>query len=129
MCDRGINRPRTKYVCIGKERNSTWTEPRYGEVIGCASFKIGDRKGNIDVGKTWLYRVLISKAAYQVWTLRCARAMGHEDNPSKWPHQRHILSQLRYKLNLRLRMDCLHTNERRFSGKAIRESIVKRTWC
>jgi hypothetical protein len=114
---------------IWEEKTGNWLRPSYGEILGCASVKITSHNDKINIGQMRLYQILISEGAYLIWILRCKRVIEFENNPNKWPTRNQVLNSLKHRLNLRLRIDCLHTNKARFDRKAIRQSLVKKTWC
>jgi ribonuclease HI/exonuclease III len=103
-------------------------KPTFGEIIGCASAKIKNHENKIDFGKTRLYQILISEAAYKIWSIRCKRVISYDNDRSKWPTEVNIKKEFQSQINLRLRMDCLHTNEHRFNKKALSSSKVTATW-
>jgi hypothetical protein len=56
------------------------------------------------------------------------RVISNENERSKWPSEENIIKSLQAQLNLRLRMDCMHTNEHKFNKKALSCSKVTATW-
>jgi hypothetical protein len=80
------------------------------------------------MGLTRLYQILISEAAYKIWTIQCKRIIGDNSKRRKWLTRTNIVNEQQTQLNLRLRMDCLHTNERKFDRKAISQQKVESTW-
>jgi hypothetical protein len=109
-------------------KTGRWLQPSYGEILGCASIKITTDEGKHNAGRTRLFQILVSEGAYLTWILSCKRVIEFENNPRKWPKKNQILNALLHRLNLRLRLDCLHTNEARYNRKAIRQQSVKKTW-
>jgi hypothetical protein len=103
-------------------------KPTFGEIIGCASAKITNHANKIDFGLTRFYQILISEAAYKIWSIRCKRVISNDNDRSKWPSEDNIKKDLLSQINLRLRMDCLHTNECKFDKKALSSGKVTATW-
>jgi ribonuclease HI len=113
---------------IWENKTDHWLRPSYGEILGCASIQIKTPENKINGGLTRLFQILVSEGAYLIWVLRCRRVIEFEDDPGKWPTKNNIITSLKHKINLRLRMDCIHTNNARFDRKAIRQSKMKKTW-
>ncbi|XP_006463019.1 hypothetical protein AGABI2DRAFT_73401 [Agaricus bisporus var. bisporus H97] len=113
---------------IWRLRHNTWQKPTFGEIMGCASARITNNDGKTNIGLTRLYQILISEAAYKIWSIRCKRVIGDDNNREKWPRNEHIVANIYNQINLRLRIDCLHTNESKFGKKAISIDKVKATW-
>lgn len=128
-----MQHPGSKHNLVSNEqlwnkKYEGWHKPNLGEILGCASTKFRSPDGKIDKGKTRLYQILISEAAYLIWTLRCTRVIERDNERAKWAKKNQILNQLKYRLNLRLKMDCILTNERKFSQRALRPKTVLKTW-
>ncbi|KAF9440323.1 hypothetical protein P691DRAFT_688063, partial [Macrolepiota fuliginosa MF-IS2] len=66
--------------------------------------------------------------AYLILTLRCTRVIEHENEPQKWPATQHLKSKLNNIINMRLKMDCLHANAKKYGAKAISRAKVIQTW-
>lgn len=116
---------------VGKTWNTKyndWTVPLYGEILGCASARLAGNNKRINAGKTRLYQILISEAAYKIWSLRCKRVIHNNNDQEKWPRPPQIIQSLRKQIELRLRMDCIHTNEHKYKKKAIQKNLVVATW-
>jgi ribonuclease HI len=113
---------------IWELRQKTWTKPAYREILGCASTRLVNQENKTNTGLTRLYKILISEAAYKIWSIRCKRVITHDNERSKWPTKVNILNDIRSQINLRLRIDCMQTNEKRFEVKALSCSKVTATW-
>lgn len=113
---------------VWENKYRDWIKPNYGSILGCASTTFQNEDGTTNVGKTRLYQILISETAYLIWTMRCTRVIEHDNDQTKWPSRINIKRQLERKLNLRLKMDCLQTNEIKYKKKAICSRKVKATW-
>jgi hypothetical protein len=100
----------------------------FGEILGCASARLKGADNKANAGKTCLYQILISEAAYIIWLLRCTRVISNNNDQGKWPQKQQIIHSLRKQLELRLRMDIIHTNESKYDKKAIRKGKVVATW-
>ncbi|XP_006457646.1 hypothetical protein AGABI2DRAFT_80021 [Agaricus bisporus var. bisporus H97] len=109
-------------------RHHTWLKPTYGEILGCASAKLTYDDGKVNMGQTRLYQILISEAAYKIWSLQCKRVISDSNDRTKWPSKTNIENALQAQINLRLRVDCLQTNERKYGNKALSADKVKATW-
>jgi ribonuclease HI len=123
--------------CSSTERKTVWKaanrlwKTRYdddlptteGAVLGCglASFTRGD--GKPDAPKNRLYRILMSESAHLIWILRCERRIRDEDHS-----ERAIYNRWDRKINDRMRVDCLLTNEYLFEKKALKTKKVYDTW-
>jgi hypothetical protein len=92
--------------------------PTLGEIMVCAAKKKGD------TGTTRLYRILVSESAHLIWRLRNERVINQKDPAS----HREIHNRWLKQINNRLALDCAMTDERKYDKKAIKVSLVKRTW-
>ena len=111
----------------------TWPEISLGTIIGCNALQvettktIRDRRGReqttrkIDKGATRLLKIIISEAAYLIWTLRCAKAIRGQDHS-----QNEVEAAWRSVINRRL------TEDKVLAMKVLRKSpyinMVKSTW-
>ncbi|KAJ3573178.1 hypothetical protein NP233_g2591 [Leucocoprinus birnbaumii] len=113
---------------IWEMKYDDWNKPTFGEIIGCASRSFRNNKGRVAQGKTRLYQILVSTTSYTIWTTRCRRVIENENLRTKWPNRNLIKKTLEFKLNTRIRLDCLHTNEKRFGKRALKDRQVESTW-
>ncbi|KZV98642.1 hypothetical protein EXIGLDRAFT_806933 [Exidia glandulosa HHB12029] len=109
-----------------------WPALSLGTVIGCgaARFTYLDGRGEEQeaVGKSRLFRIILSEAAYLIWRLRCKRVIDHEDEPD-WKHPTAFVeSEWNRIINDRLTSDRLLTNQRIYKKKATKKSLVIDTW-
>jgi hypothetical protein len=93
-------------------------KPTTGQIMSCAAIK------RQDAGATRLYRILISESARLIWRLRCERVIRMKDPAS----QREIHNRWLRAINNRLGLDCAMTNGVKYGKKAIKKSVVLKTW-
>ncbi|KAJ7665100.1 hypothetical protein DFH06DRAFT_1041280 [Mycena polygramma] len=87
--------------------------------MACGAIKRGDK------GTTRLFRIVVSESAHLVWKLRNERVIQQKDPASL----QEIQNRWRKAINNRLSLDCMLTNESKYAKKAIKKSLVKKTWC
>ncbi|KAJ7683356.1 hypothetical protein B0H17DRAFT_941990, partial [Mycena rosella] len=92
--------------------------PTTGQIMACAAIKRGD------AGTTRLLRILISESAFLIWRLRCERVIQEKDPASA----REIHNRWLRTINNRLGLDRAMTNEGRYGKRAIKKSLVLKTW-
>ncbi|KAJ7702212.1 hypothetical protein B0H17DRAFT_923448, partial [Mycena rosella] len=94
-------------------------KPTTGQIMSCAAIK------RHDAGTTRLYRILVSESAHLIWRLRCEQVI--QEKPPASGHEIHNrwLSQI----NNRLGLDRAMTNDHKYGKKAIKKSLVLKTWC
>ncbi|KAJ7679447.1 ribonuclease H-like protein [Mycena polygramma] len=98
--------------------------PLIGEIMACGLTKKGDRPGKTDAGTTRLWRILISESAHLIWRLRNERVINGKDASTitkirnRWSHA----------LNVRIGIDCLQINKAKYGAKALKKSLVLKTW-
>ncbi|KAH9915666.1 ribonuclease H-like domain-containing protein [Fomitopsis serialis] len=111
------------------KRNKTWPRPSLGAVLSCAQAPFKTIKGKRKTGDARLYRILMTESAYLIWKLRNERVIVSDTNPRPTPAtSEEIESRWTKALNERLAIDCLMTNTKKYQKKAIKYSVVKRTW-
>ncbi|KAJ6458146.1 hypothetical protein C8R47DRAFT_913115, partial [Mycena vitilis] len=93
--------------------------PTLGEITACGVIKRGDK------GTTRLFRIVVSESAHLVWKLRNERVIQQKDPASL----QEIQNRWRKAINNRLSLDCMLTNDSKYGKKAIKKSLVKKTWC
>lgn len=106
-----------------KKHGEDLTEITFGEITACAAAIVGDPK-KPNQGKTRLRRIIISEAAHLIWKLRNDRVI----NEGEYQTRSMIKKRWKHTMNMRLRMDQLHTNKARYKKKALKKSIVLNTW-
>ncbi|KAJ7615152.1 hypothetical protein DFH06DRAFT_919230, partial [Mycena polygramma] len=99
-------------------------KPLVGEIMACGLIKKGNSPGKTDAGTTRLYRIVISESAHLIWRLRNERVINGKDPPS----ETEIQNRWEHSLNIRISLDCLLTNKAKYGSKAIKKSLVLRTW-
>ncbi|KAJ7676734.1 ribonuclease H-like protein [Mycena polygramma] len=98
--------------------------PLMGEIMACGLIKKGKTPGTTDAGTTRLYRITISESAHLIWRLRNERVLNGKD-PSTINEIRNRWS---HALNVRIGIDCLSTNNGKYGAKALKKSLVLKTW-
>ncbi|KAJ7860182.1 hypothetical protein B0H13DRAFT_1452714, partial [Mycena leptocephala] len=77
-----------------------------------------------DKGITRLFKIVILESAHLIWRLRNERVINGKDPPT----ETEICNRWTHMLNIRISFDCLMTNKAKYSAKALRKSLVLRTW-
>ncbi|KAJ7046841.1 hypothetical protein C8F04DRAFT_937485 [Mycena alexandri] len=92
--------------------------PTTGQIMACATTK------KKDTGTARLFRILISESAYLVWRLRNERVI-QEKPPASLDeiHNRWLRT-----MNIRLKLDCALTNAVKYGTRALKKSLVLKTW-
>ncbi|KAF9457662.1 hypothetical protein BDZ94DRAFT_1313963 [Collybia nuda] len=109
-------------------KNLPWYEPSYGTQLGCALINFKDDKGKIQTGATRLYRILITESMHLTWKIRCEWKIARESDPDKKHSEKEVENRWFHAINQRLKFDCLMTDNLRYGRKALRSSLVKKTW-
>ncbi|KAG1809887.1 uncharacterized protein HD556DRAFT_1428133 [Suillus plorans] len=86
-------------------RKDTWPNIRFGTILGCNLAHFMDTKKKRLEGKSRLFSILTYESTHLIWKLRWIST-----------------------INRRLKYDKLLTNASRHGKKALRESLVLRTW-
>jgi ribonuclease HI len=77
-----------------------------------------------DPGEERLYKILITESAHLIWKLRNERVIGG-DGPAPLAK---IMNGWLKTVNNRLAIDCAMTNTKKYGRKALKSSLVKKTW-
>ncbi|KAJ7302897.1 hypothetical protein DFH08DRAFT_614223, partial [Mycena albidolilacea] len=86
---------------------------------------IGSRSSKIQrPGKKQLYKILITESTHLIWKLRNERAIGG-DGPAPLAK---IVNQWLKTIDNGLAIDCATTNTKKYGRKALKSSLVKKTW-
>ncbi|KAJ7631509.1 hypothetical protein B0H17DRAFT_962323 [Mycena rosella] len=93
-------------------------KPTTGQIMACAAIKRGD------VGTTRLFRILVFESAFLIWRLHCERVIQEKDLASA----REIHNRWLKTINNRLGLDRAMTNDGKYGKKAIKKSLVLKTW-
>ena len=128
--------------CVSVEREIVWKQTkelwkrRYNDELptsegavlggGLANFKKED--GKPDTAKNRLYRILITESAHLIWVLRCERRIKNGDNPQDYHTEEAVKARWWGKINERMQIDCLLTNEYLYERKAQKTKKVYNTW-
>jgi len=97
-----------------------------GAVLGCGLANFTKGNGRPDTAKNRLYRILMSELAHLIWVLRCERRIRNEDECDH--PEREVRNRWYKRINDRMQMDCLLTNEYLFEKKALKTKLVHGTW-
>jgi len=92
--------------------------PTLGQIMACAAIT------RQDAGATRLFRILVSESAHLIWRLRNERVIQKKEEAS----QREIYNRWCKTINNRLGLDCTLTNAAKYGKRAIKKSVVLRTW-
>ncbi|KAJ7150050.1 hypothetical protein C8R43DRAFT_842230, partial [Mycena crocata] len=101
--------------------------PLIGEIMACGMIKRGSKPGSVDKGSSRLFRILVSdfsESAFLIWRLRNERRIQGRDPAS----EREIHMRWKRTMNIRLSVDRLRTNDKRYAKKALPKSLVLQTW-
>jgi len=110
-------------------RDLKWENPSFGTVIGCCLINYKSEDGLRSLkGANRLYRILVSESAHLIWRLRCKWRISDEADPEKIPSIEEVRKTWLNIINRRLKLDCLQTDKRKYGKKAIRPSLVEKTW-
>jgi len=125
----------TERTTIWEQANNLWKR-RYSESLptsegavlggGLANFKKSN--GKPDAAKNRLYRILITESAHLIWVLRCERRIANEDSPFNHHAEETVKNRWYKKINERMQIDCLLTNEFLYERKALKTRKVYDTW-
>ncbi|KAJ7033898.1 ribonuclease H-like protein [Mycena alexandri] len=92
--------------------------PTVAQIMAGGATELGDP------GTTRLYKILITESAHLIWRLRNERVIQRK-GPASLPEIRNRWLKI---VNNRLAMDCAMTNGFKFEKKALKMSLVKKTW-
>ncbi|KAJ7082084.1 hypothetical protein B0H15DRAFT_952760 [Mycena belliarum] len=93
--------------------------PTLGQITSCAAVKIGR-----DKGATRLFRIMISESSHLIWRLRCERVIRQKPHATN----REIRNRWLKAINNRLGIDCALTDKKKYGKKALKKSLVRKTW-
>jgi ribonuclease HI len=99
-------------------------KPLVGDIMACGLIKKGNTPGKTDAGITRLYKIVISESAHLIWRLRNERVINGKDPPTRTE----IRNRWEHCLNIRISVDCLLTNKSKYGTKAVKKSLVIKTW-
>ena len=101
-----------------KKTGEDLPKPTTGQVMACAAIK------RRDAGTTRFFRILVSESAHLIWRLRCERVIQQKPPASL----REIQNRWLRSINNRLGIDCALVNEKKYGKKAVKKSLVLKTW-
>ncbi|KAF5376901.1 hypothetical protein D9615_007206 [Tricholomella constricta] len=105
-----------------------WFEPTIAAQLGCALTTFKDENGKPRHGASRFYKILMTESTHLIWKLRCEWRIGKNSDPEKEHTESEIENRWYDAINRRLKFDCLTTDNTRYGRKAVRSSLVKRTW-
>jgi hypothetical protein len=114
-------------IQIWRGTDEQWEKPNYNEILGISSTKPEVPKNKDREGRIRLYQIIISEGAHTIWKLHCSRVLNHENDPLHWPSTNEIVNNIKNHINLRLRLDCIHTDTNKSNQIAINENLVINT--
>ena len=124
-----------KRVTVWKQANHLWRRRHHedlpmseGAILGGGLANFKNAKGNPDSAKNRLYRILITESAHLIWVLRCERRIANEDNPQNHHTEEAVRNRWYEKINGRMQINCLLTNQYLYENKALKTKKVYRTW-
>ncbi|CAK5278421.1 unnamed protein product [Mycena citricolor] len=103
---------------IWKKKTGLHLELNIGKIMACGAVTLG----NASLSR--LFRIVVSESAHMIWRLRCERVIQEKDEASR----REIQNRWLRAINTRLLIDCVMTNTARYGPKAIKPSLVRKTW-
>ncbi|CAK5283645.1 unnamed protein product [Mycena citricolor] len=89
-----------------------------GKIMACGAIDTGD------AGLSRFFRILVSESAHLIWRMRCERVIQEKDEAT----ENEISNRWSRTLNTRLLIDCKMTNKTKYGAKAIKPSLVRKTW-
>ena len=113
---------------VWTRRETHWPEIDLGTTLGSSLIKFKDAHSKLIPGKARLLTILLTEAAYLIWKLRCEHAIQHENDPDKLHTQDEITNRWLQAINVRLKMDRLHTDTLKYGKRALKEKLVLQTW-
>ncbi|KAJ3547210.1 hypothetical protein NMY22_g1747 [Coprinellus aureogranulatus] len=75
-----------------------------------------------------LYTILVSEAAWLIWTLRCKWVMEDEGKADKRISDIEAENTWRKRVNTKVNFEILATNEKKYKAKSFNKTIVYNTW-
>ena len=110
------------------KRSTTDVPTSYGAILGCCLSNYTKQSGKPDAGLNRLFRIIMSESMYMIWKIRCERTIAWANDPTKTHSTHEIHNKWLQAINLRLRIDSVHTNTKIFKKKVIEPKIVLKTW-
>ncbi|KAJ3530055.1 hypothetical protein NMY22_g8737 [Coprinellus aureogranulatus] len=105
-----------------------WTVPSIGMILGANLAEAKGRDGKKLDGRSRLLQILLSESAYLIWVIRCEWKIGREQDETKQHTKEEIEARWRLAITKRLRMDWTLTSKLAYGKRALKWSLVERTW-
>ncbi|KAF6764378.1 hypothetical protein DFP72DRAFT_1130049, partial [Ephemerocybe angulata] len=105
-----------------------WPEITIGTVMGAGLVEIRNENGRVNKGRTRLFKIILSEAAYLIWVLRCEWRIGREQRVHEMHTVTEICARWHLLLNRRIKVDWAITNKTSYGNKALQKSLVMNTW-
>ena len=122
-------------VTVWEQANRLWRRRHHedlpiseGAILGAGLANFKNKKGSPDTGKNRLYRILMTESAHLIWVLRCERRIANEDNPQNYHTTESVKNRWYEKMNSRMQIDCLLTNNYLYENRALKTKKVYGTW-
>ena len=142
LCDKYDTFEHIITECDSVERKTVWQQAnmlwrcRYegdipaseGAVLGGSLASFRKANGRLDAAKNRLYRILITESVHLIWVLRCERRIAGGDDPGGPHTEESVRTRWHRRVNERMQIDCLLTNEYLYEGKALKTKRVYDTW-
>jgi len=106
-----------------------WPKPTFGTIMSCgmASFHPEEKKNQL-TGANRLYAIIVGESIQLIWQLRCKWRITHDADPEKVITKKEARERWLHAINKRLKFDCLMTDKRKYGKKALRPTLVDKTW-
>ncbi|KAF9552436.1 hypothetical protein CPC08DRAFT_674149, partial [Agrocybe pediades] len=116
-------------VWLRQGGNVPWVRPPYGLILASslADVRKPGGKGKLK-GATRLMTILVTETAQVIWRMRCKWKITDEGDPEKKPSAEQVQKVWSTAIAKRFRVECLSTSQHRYGKKALKRSIVERTW-
>ncbi|KAG1872258.1 hypothetical protein F4604DRAFT_1768278 [Suillus subluteus] len=110
------------------KRETSWSDIKFGIILGCNLAIFRDNKGRKKEGKHRLFSILVLESAHLIWKIRCERAIKLGNNSKLYHSNKEIYNRWLKAINNRLKLDRLLTDSTRFGKKATKIDKVLKTW-
>ncbi|KAI0073485.1 hypothetical protein K474DRAFT_1692645 [Panus rudis PR-1116 ss-1] len=111
-----------------QKKAQTWPEINLGTILGCGLYSFKFDNDKTDLGKSRLFRIVISESAFLIWKLRNERRIARAANIDFQHSSLKIRRLWIQAMNTRLTLDREMTNKRKYGKKALSQNTVLRTW-
>ena len=129
-CDKSITRQIVwkEAKDVWTRRETHWPEIDLGTTLGSSLIKFKDTHGKLVPGKARLLTILLTEAAYLIWKLCCEHVIQHGNDQNKLHTPDEIMNRWHRAINIRLKMDRLHTDTLKYGKRALKEKLILQTW-